>query len=327
MNGLTKEAITSLAAGDSIEDEFDVASTADLAQGGKITLNSQGFVPLVKNGKVTGFIPFKSNSLDVDVDGPKAAKITKAISHSLLSRTKLDNCSGDNKSALEKALTNAKKLASQAADAAESGDDAKFKEYFMTTDESTRKTVAERLRAVAEEAGSTSGGSTTYHCEDSLGYCEPNVLAYTLPSKNIIANCDIYYSELPPLAEECHAQDQATTSLHEFTHAPGVYEPGTEDLGYGYDAATKLSAKDALNNADSYALYANGELTSVRFSSVGRAMTNSGDSYRAQVLNAHCTYHGWINWIEVSGRRSECISRNSLANMIHGIIIVTIPFG
>jgi deuterolysin len=57
----------------------------------------------------------------------------------------------------------------------------------------------------------------------------------------------------------CHAQDQATTTLHEFTHAPGVYSPGTEDNGYGYDAATALSADAALNNADSYALYANGE--------------------------------------------------------------------
>jgi deuterolysin len=88
--------------------------------------------------------------------------------------------------------------------------------------------------------------------------CEPNVLAYTLPSQNVIANCDIYYSDLPALANKCHAQDQATTTLHEFTHAPGVYSPGTDDLGYGYDAATGLSSADAVMNADSYALYANG---------------------------------------------------------------------
>lgn len=55
------------------------------------------------------------------------------------------------------------------------------------------------------------------------------------------------------------AQDQATTVLHEFTHAPGVYAPGTDDHGYGYAASTALSASAALNNADSYALYANGK--------------------------------------------------------------------
>lgn len=256
MDGLTKEAITSLAAGDSIEDEFDIASTADLANGGTITLNSQGFVPVVKNGKVTGFLPFKSNSLSVDVDGAKAATIAKAIAHNVR-RTTLEDCSGSQRSALETALSNAADLATQAADAAESGDESKFEEYFMTTDAETRSTVAERLRAVARES-STSGSSTTYYCEDTLGYCEPNVLAYTLPSLNVIANCDIYYSELPALARSCHAQDQATTTLHEFTHAPGVYSPGTDDLGYGYNAATQLSAADALNNADSYALYANG---------------------------------------------------------------------
>jgi hypothetical protein len=46
--------------------------------------------------------------------------------------------------------------------------------------------------------------------------------------------------------------------LHEETHAPGVYSPGTEDNGYGYSAATSLSSYDAVLNADSYALYANG---------------------------------------------------------------------
>lgn len=50
----------------------------------------------------------------------------------------------------------------------------------------------------------------------------------------------------------------ATTTLHEYTHAPGVYSPGTEDNGYGYAAATSLSSANAVANADSYALYANG---------------------------------------------------------------------
>ena len=58
---------------------------------------------------------------------------------------------------------------------------------------------------------------------------------------------------------DVQAQDQATTVLHEFAHAPGVYSPGTDDLGYGYAAATALTTAQALNNADSFALYANGE--------------------------------------------------------------------
>jgi hypothetical protein len=64
-------------------------------------------------------------------------------------------------------------------------------------------------------------------------------------------------TDLPALTKSCHAQDQATTTLHEVTHLSQI--KGTQDLGYGYSAAIRLSATQALNNADSYALFANGE--------------------------------------------------------------------
>ena len=78
-----------------------------------------------------------------------------------------------------------------------------------------------------------------------------------------MAYCPLFFSDLPGLTGSCHAQDQATTVLHEETHAPGVYSPGTEDNGYGYSAATSLSSSRAVLNADSYALYANGMLPRV----------------------------------------------------------------
>lgn len=222
-----------------------------------MTLRSNGFVPLVNNGSITAYAPYTSNDLKIDVDAAKASQVSKAIKP--LDRRTKESCSNSSrKSALEKALSNSASLATAAAQAALSGSAPKFQEYFKTTSSSTRQVVAARLQAVAKEAKSTSSGSTTYYCSDTYGYCESNVLAYTLPSLNIIANCDIYYSYLPALASSCHDQDQATTTLHEFTHAPGVYSPGTDDLGYGYTAATSLSSRDAVLNADSYALYANG---------------------------------------------------------------------
>lgn len=75
----------------------------------------------------------------------------------------------------------------------------------------------------------------------------------------MIVNCPLYYSALPALSRTCHAQDQATTTLHEMTHAPGVYSPYAIDNGYGYTAATALTSARAVLNADSYALYANGK--------------------------------------------------------------------
>ncbi|RHZ43083.1 putative penicillolysin/deuterolysin metalloprotease [Aspergillus thermomutatus] len=260
--GLTNEALTTLAAGATFEDEFDIASTADLTEGGTVTVRTEGVVPVATDNKIAGYIPFYSNELDVEVDAAKAAAVPAGIKP-LDRRTKVASCSGSRATALATALRNAASLASAAASAAASGSSSRFAEYFKTTASSTRSVVAARLRAVASEASSQSSGATTYYCSDPYGYCDSNVLAYTLPSYNIVANCDIYYSYLPALTRSCHAQDQATTTLHEFTHAPGVYSPGTEDLGYGYSAATALSARDALNNADTYALFANG--TSLRF--------------------------------------------------------------
>ena len=46
--------------------------------------------------------------------------------------------------------------------------------------------------------------------------------------------------------------------MHEFTHAPATYSPGTADNAYGYAASTALSSARAVLNADTYALYANG---------------------------------------------------------------------
>lgn len=257
LKGLESDSLTTLGAGEVLEDEFDIAETTDLSNGGAVTLCSSGLVPVVSEGSVTGYLPYSSNDLKIDVDGSKASQVTKALKP--LDRRTKESCSNaSRKSAFETSLANTVKLAKAAATAAKSGSATKFSEYFKTTSSSTRSVVAARLTAVANEAASTSSGSTTYYCSDPYGYCETNVLAYTLPSRNVIANCDIFYSELPALASTCHQQDQATTALHEFTHAPGVYSPGTDDLGYGYSAATSLSSAQAVLNADSYALYANG---------------------------------------------------------------------
>ncbi|KAL2001704.1 hypothetical protein VTN02DRAFT_1372 [Thermoascus thermophilus] len=256
--GLSRDAFTTLAPGETVEDVFDIASIYDLISGGPVTIRSEGAVPYATaNGTdIAGYIPYSSNELTIDVDGAIAATVSKAFAP-LKRRTSIRSCSGSKLIALATALKNAASLASAAADAAESGSASKFSEYFKTTDNSTRQTVAARLRAVAREASTNSSGSTAYYCNDAYGYCTTNVLAYTVPSYNSIATCDIYYTYLPALASTCHAQDQATTTLHEFTHAPGVYQPGTDDLAYGYASSTSLNSSQAVMNADNYALYAN----------------------------------------------------------------------
>lgn len=258
LQGLTADALTTLGVGETVEDVFDIAATTELSHGGSVTLHSSGLVPLVRDGVVSGYMPYHSNRLKIKVDAAKASQIVKAIP-TLDRRTRMTCDNATLQQELTDALRKASTLAAAAAVAARYGSADKFTEYFKTTNGSVRATVAARLDAVAREANLTTS-TTTYYCSDAYGYCESNVLAYTIPSQNTIANCDIYYSYLPELSSTCHHQDRATTSLHEFTHAPGVYSPGTEDLGYGYAASTALQSGEAVMNADTYALYANGKL-------------------------------------------------------------------
>ncbi|KAJ5638715.1 hypothetical protein N7528_001105 [Penicillium herquei] len=267
LQGITADSFTTLKAGEAIEDDFDIATTTDLSSGGSVLLKSNGLVPLVSNGAVSGYLPYHSNDLNIKIDGVKASQVAKAIKP-LQRRTKVTCDDQQMKNELTDALRKTSSLASVAANAARYGSADKFREYFKTTDGSVRQTVAARLDAVAREADSSTSGATTYYCTDAYGYCESSVLAYTIPIRDVIVNCELYYSYLPELTSNCHEQDRATTSLHEFTHAPGVYSPGTQDLGYGYEAATALSSQEAVMNADTYALYANGKFqrqTSVPF--------------------------------------------------------------
>ncbi|CAL8584866.1 hypothetical protein XPA_010449 [Xanthoria parietina] len=256
---LSEDVFATLAPGATLENTFELAAVTDLSAGGAFEVVAEGAVPLASAGstQLSGSeVTFRSNKLSIAVDGAAAARVAPAV-HLLDDRTIVTSCGGSQGAALNTALANAQRLSNAAATAAQSGSATKFQEYFKTTASSTRNTVAARFRGVAAQAGSTTNGGTRYYCGDPYGYCSPNVLAYTLPSQNIIANCPIYYSNLPALTNQCHRQDQATTTIHEFTHAPATYSPGTLDNGYGYAAATALSPSQALNNADSYALYAN----------------------------------------------------------------------
>lgn len=261
-NALTEESFKSIDAGETIEVEIEIAELYDLSKSGKYDVFTQGFIEYAKENSTDlsgSVLQYSSNHLSIDIDSAKTATIEKAV-HSIAKRTTIQSdCSSTRLTAIRTALSNCNKLATAAATAATSGSASKFQEYFKTTSSSTRSTVAARLKAVASDCASTSSGKTRTYCSDVYDGCESGVLAYTLPAYNYIAYCPLFFNQLPALSGQCHAQDQATTVLHEETHAPAVYSPGTEDNGYGYSAATALTSARAVANADSYALYANGE--------------------------------------------------------------------
>ncbi|KAF2140763.1 uncharacterized protein K452DRAFT_288850 [Aplosporella prunicola CBS 121167] len=260
-DNVAEDAFTTIGVGKTVEVTFDVAEMHDLTTGGSYDLLAQGAIPYAEAGSTTlvDALPYLSNKVTAKVDSAEAAKVRAAFtekSNNLKVRASLQSdCTGTRGSSTRSAMTNCVSLANAAASAATSGSSSKFSEYFKTTSSSVRSQVAATLKKVASECGSTSSGYSDYYCTDVYNYCESNVLAYTIPSQSVVVNCPLYFSALSVLTSTCHGQDQSTTTLHEFTHLSEI--AGTDDLGYGYSAATRLTTSQALNNADSYALYAN----------------------------------------------------------------------
>ncbi|CAO2651971.1 Nn.00g002540.m01.CDS01 [Neocucurbitaria sp. VM-36] len=251
--GLSTDDFVTLGAGESKELTVETAALHTLSDGGDFDVFAKGLLPFAEEGstELTGTYNYESNKLTMSVDGAIAATVSKTLAK----RTVVgSSCTGTKLTAIRTALSNCQKLASAASSAASAG--TKIQEYFKSTSSSVKSSVSARLSAIASDCGGT-GSKTTTNCNDPYSGCESNVLAYTLPSQNFITYCPLFFDELPALSSTCHGQDQATTVLHEEAHAPGVYSPGTDDLGYGYAAASRLSSSQALNNADSYALYAN----------------------------------------------------------------------
>lgn len=254
-----EDAFQTLAAGESVEAEFDPAEVHDLSTGGDFDFLVRGtfLTASADSTSIDGSVPFDSNVLKNHVDGVAASKVRRDFHDNLKKRTQIQSdCTGTRGTAQRTALTNCAALAKKAATAATSGDAAKLTEYFKSSTSATRSTVAGVFNKVATECGSTTSGVSTQYCTDSLGYCSSNVLAYTIPTQSLMVSCPLYFSALTGLSTQCHAQDQATTTLHETTHLSQI--KGTQDNGYGYAAIQGLSSSQSLNNADSYALFANG---------------------------------------------------------------------
>ncbi|KAJ8119130.1 hypothetical protein OPT61_g17 [Boeremia exigua] len=252
--GLANEDFIALKAGETKEVTVEAAALHSLNDGGDFDVFASGVIPYAEENstELSGTLPYDSEKLTISVDGAQAARVNKALD--LSKRTSVrSSCTGTKLTSVKTALTNCNKLATSAASAASAG--TKLDTYFKSTAASTKTTVSGRLTAIARDCGSTTATTTT-NCDDQYSGCSSNVLAYTVPSTSYITYCPIFFSALPALSTTCHGQDQATTVLHEEAHANSVYSPGTDDLGYGFTAASRLTTAQALNNADSFALLA-----------------------------------------------------------------------
>lgn len=187
---LPATAFESVGAGKTVDNTIDLAAVHDMSAGGVFEVIAEGAIPVATAGSTklsAKTVRYQSNKLSMTVDPVHASNVEPAIKV-LNKRTIVSSCSGDEQNALISALADVTNLANAAADAALNGDAGKFNEYFMTTDAGARQTVSDRLAGVAAQGASTTDGTTSYYCDDIATYCDPNVLAYTLPSQNLVAN-------------------------------------------------------------------------------------------------------------------------------------------
>ncbi|KAF6809368.1 deuterolysin metalloprotease [Colletotrichum sojae] len=240
--------------------KFDFGQMHDLSPGGNYQVSAAGGIPYATGNstKVEGYIPFKSNILTIkNVNGTQAA-ITRRDFHAESKRVVIQaGCTRAQNQAVNTALGNCATLASNASVAA-MRDARRLNEYFKTTTLEARRNISITFQRVAKECTSRlkAVSVSSLYCTDVYNSCKEGVLAYTVPSLRYMVNCPLYFNALPPLTTTCHAQDQASTTLHEMTHLTQIR--GTLDWGvYGYEAIKTLPSEKNLFHADTFCLFAN----------------------------------------------------------------------
>jgi deuterolysin len=259
---LSQSDFTPIAPQQTLDYEVDVADLYDLDVGA-YNVSVEEYIPYAQEGstELTGrSLHLLSDPLLLAVDTKKPT----AERTELKTRNTLQNdCSSAQFTTVSNANKACARMATAAAEAASSGSDSAFQEFFMDNSQSTRSQVAAKFRKVAAECSSTPGGTGSSFCTDQKRECGGGLLAYTYWQDQgrdehfgSTYYCPIYFETLRASDAGCNDQSQASNTLHETTHAVLA----THDIAYGPENVRRLSGSQALQNADSYTYYAIGEL-------------------------------------------------------------------
>ncbi|KAK0610621.1 Deuterolysin metalloprotease family-domain-containing protein [Bombardia bombarda] len=259
-SNLEEDSFQILAPGETVSTSWDTATVHDLSAGGEFSFSTSGAISYaeIDSNSLTGAVPFSSNVVTASVDGTAAAKVRRSFNDYIQKRTVVQSdCTSTRLTATRNAISSCRSHAAAASSAAVSGAAARMTEYFKSSTTATRSTVATVFGRIVTECGSTTSGVSRQYCSDVLSSCGSSVLAYTLPSGSYMVNCPLYFSALPAVTGTCHAQDQATTTLHEVTHLTQIRGTSDQSGCYGYSCVRSLTASQNLNHADTYSLFAN----------------------------------------------------------------------
>ncbi|KAJ2994447.1 hypothetical protein NUW58_g1558 [Xylaria curta] len=260
-NNLQNEAFQTIGAKETVEVSWDAAQFHDLSAGGDFNISTVGSLRYAEEGsnKIAGQVVYGSNVLQAKVDGVQAAKVHSTYHAQMAKRVPIQNdCSSSQKTTVNAALGVARTYSQQARSAASAG--TKLQEYFKSTSTTTKNTVVDVFNKIATTVvNSGTSGSAKLYCSDVGNFCGNGIVAYTQPAfsatQEYIVLCP-YWFQFPARNNICHDADQPYVLIHEATHLIAV--KGTDDVCYGYNGCvTSINNAQSLNNADSYALFAN----------------------------------------------------------------------
>ncbi|KAI4706440.1 hypothetical protein J4E89_008856 [Alternaria sp. Ai002NY15] len=244
-----------LEAGDKKELTIEAASLHDLSNGGSFDVFANGMLQYANTNstELVGHLQYSSNKLSITVNGTEAAT-HKPVAERWADPYFCRRFIAFMNDQIAEAQKNCQKLALGAAAAARAGH-RHLETFFHSRTQATKDAVSARYTAIAQECANPSASLNLY-CHDRIGNCNGNLAYYARLGLGITFCAD--YWDLPAVAKgQCSAKDQGTVLLHEMTHSSEVYSPGTKDWAYDYWPSVKLSSRKALNNADSFKLFAN----------------------------------------------------------------------
>ena len=196
----------------------------------------------------------------------------------------LAGCNPGLRAAIIPGLANCAAVARAAADDALGGPDARFDTYFRTGSVTThkrleiRRSVSKRLAAIANECAQPMDAEVTVQCTDTYNQCSMNVkpgrYITGYHTDDVLVVCPAFQM-MSLLPFRCHDNlSRPTLLIHEMSHSSEVYSPRTTDLAYHYEGIIELGPRQAVLSADTYSVYANGEMCSL-FWIFSNSLTNS----------------------------------------------------
>lgn len=233
--------------------EIDIASNYELESGKQYLIQAGGFVPFRMEGEETWTASAAYETNVLHFTAPKVVKFHAPVE--IADKYILQTCADET---LMKKLNTSIALAAQVAKvvaektAAGKNKDA-FEAYFKEDTPEARKKVADRYTAIYKTLTDAKGPTRIACRAECTGYYAIGA-AWTGPTTGLTELCPAMKA-YPAEMKVCNRMNWPGVLMHELSHSGILFRPSTADTAQGPAACKKLSAKQAITNADTFNMY------------------------------------------------------------------------